>query len=180
MSKYNQFESTLHPDNRILTILFFFLVASSLPLSPVLSSLLYDQKAPPVENAGGKSSSITFPLLPNVAFSQTDNAGAQPWPSLPLFPNVAFAQTAESGSQPSDSFSLTVSSVDCPEPGNEEIVGDETNDDDTIVGTNEDDDINAGGGNDRMHQNIDDEYCHGKKDPEDGSEDVITHRLLFI
>ena len=98
-------------------ILFFFLVASSLPLSPILSSpLLYDQKASTVKNAqidiaGDKSSSVSFPLLPNEAFAQTDNAGAPAWPSLPMFFNVAFAQTAESESQPSDSFTLNVVSV---------------------------------------------------------------------
>src|SRR6186713_1309946 len=112
-------------------ILFFLLVASSLPLSPVLSShplspvlsstLLYDQKASNVKNAqiniaGDKSSSVTLPTSPNVTFAQTDNTGSQFWPSLPIFPNVAFGQTAESESQPSDSFTLTVSS-DCPGPG---------------------------------------------------------------
>jgi len=115
-------------------ILFFILVASSLPLSPVLSShplspvlsstLLYDQKASNVKNAqiniaGDKSSSVTLPTSPNVAFAQTDNTGSEFWPSLPVFPNVAFGQTAESESQPSDSFSLTVT-ADCSTPGGDE------------------------------------------------------------
>ena len=131
-------------------ILFFFLVASSLPLSPVLSStLLYDQKASNVKNAqidiaGDKSSSLSFPVLPNVAFAQTDNAGDQSWPSLSLFSNVAFAQTPESESQPSDSFSLTVLAV-CPGPG-----GSGTTGDDNIVGTDNADSINGGNGNDNI------------------------------
>jgi hypothetical protein len=85
----------LHPNNRILMILFFLLVASSLPLSPVLSShslspvlssaILYDQKASNVKNtqiniAGDKSSSVSFPVLPNVAFAQSDNTGSDFWP----------------------------------------------------------------------------------------------------
>src|SRR6188474_2413174 len=140
-------------------ILFFILVASSLPLSPVLSShplspvlsstLLYDQKASNVKNAqiniaGDKSSSVTLPTSPNVAFAQTDNTGSEFWPSLPIFPNVAFGQTAESESQPSDSFSLTVT-ADCSTPG-----GDETPGDDTLVGTSGDDDFNGGKGDDTI------------------------------
>src|SRR5919106_876104 len=131
-------------------ILFFFLDASSLPLSPVLSStLLYDQKASNVKNAqidiaGDKSSSLSFPVLPNVAFAQTDNAGDQAWPSLSMFSNVAFAQTPESESQPSDSFSLTVLAV-CPGPG-----GSGTTGDDNIVGTDNADSINGGNGNDNI------------------------------
>ncbi len=143
----------MHPDKRILMILFFFLVASSLPLSPILSSpLLYDQKASTVKNAqidiaGDKSSSVSFPVLPNEAFAQTDNAGAPAWPSLPMFSNVAFAQTAESESQPSDSFSLMVSAV-CPPNGGPGGSG--TNGPDVIIGTNGDDNINGGGGNDEL------------------------------
>src|SRR5687768_4157395 len=133
-------------------ILFFFLVASSLPLSPILSSpLLYDQKASTVKNAqidiaGDKSSPVSFPVLPNEAFAQTDNAGAPAWPSLPLFSNVAFAQTAESESQPSDSFSLTVSAA-CPGPGGDGEPGDV---DDNIVGTDSPEIINGGNGDDNI------------------------------
>src|SRR6187551_1895293 len=160
MSKYNYFESTLHPNNRILMILFFILVASSLPLSPVLSShplspvlsstLLYDQKASNVKNAqiniaGDKSSSVTLPSSPNVAFAQTDNTGSEFWPSLPIFPNVAFGQTAESESQPSDSFSLTVSAV-CPPTGGPGGSG--TSGPDVIIGTNGVDNIQGKNGND--------------------------------
>ena len=82
--------------NQISSFLFIFIISFSLAISPVISSpLFYSQK--------GNS----------VAFAQTFKTESQESAFLPLVPNVAFAQSDKSA--PSDSFSLTVTvSTSCP------------------------------------------------------------------
>ena len=86
-----------------------------------------------------------------MAFAQIEKHKTESFVPFPLIPNVAFAQSDKSGnpsSAPSDSFSLTVTaSTSCPglapvPPG--------TNGDDTIYGTDNGETINGLNGQDHL------------------------------
>ena len=139
MSWYNYLKP-LFPANRVLSFLFIFLISSSLALSPILSSpLFYSQKAPNVgsaeiDNQGdplseidtqGDSFSAILPLIPNVAYGQSDKSGDPPSASFPL---IAALSTSCSPSNPP------------PPPG--------TNGPDVIYGSDQRDIINGGNQND--------------------------------
>ena len=130
----------LPPANRILSLLFMSIVSSTLALSPIISSpLIYNQK----------ESNLPLAEIDNQGehVSEIDNQGAPLSAFLPLIPNVAFGQTDNGQDQPSSSFSLTVTAASCAVPGG----GPPTNGDDVIFGGSGTDTINGGNGNDELH-----------------------------
>ena len=126
--------------NRILSLLFIFIISSTLALSPIVSSpLFYSQKGSSAAfleidkqedslskiSTLGDSFSALLPLIPNVAYGQSDKSGDPPSASFPL---IAALATSCSPSNPP------------PPPG--------TNGPDLIYGSDQDDTINGGNQND--------------------------------
>ena len=128
--------------NTILSFLFILIISSTIALSPIISSPLFYSH---------KGSSVAF-LETNKqedSLSEIDTQGDSFSTILPLIPNVAYGQTDKSGDPPSAPFPLIAAlSTSCspsnppPPPG--------TNGADTIYGTDGDDTINGLQQNDQL------------------------------
>ena len=134
--------------NRILSLLFIFIVSSTLVLSPTFSSpLFYNQKDTTVTlaeaNKKGNQMPFLFPPIPNVPFALVDEMSR----FFPLIPNIAFGQSNTAGDQPSASFSLTVTAT-CGGGADGTLTG--NNQPNTLIGSDNPNTINGNGGDDEL------------------------------